>query len=273
MSKSFFIVSREIFESAIWREDPHTLKLFLYLIGSARHKPEPKKYPGVVIQRGEVVTSLARIADDNEYHEFGAVKKWSRQKVMRMLEKLESGEYIKRISDTYGTHISICNYSTYQDVGRYKSDTDGTPAEHVWNAYGTPADITNNDNNGTMEQEDIGVPQAEPPVVSPKPKKPPVAKIKYAKHVRMTEAEYGKLVGEYGEMDALAFIERLNTYKGSTGKSYKSDYMTMHSWVIKAVMQDRKQPQRTNGKQNGRTYSPDPEEYRKLAAEYGIGDA
>jgi len=172
MSKSFFIVSREIFESAIWREDPHTLKLFLYLIGSARHKPEPKKYPGVLIHRGEVVTSLARIADDNEYHEFGAVKKWSRQKVMRMLEKLESGEYIKRISDTYGTHISICNYSTYQDVGRYKSDTDGTPAEHVWNAYGTPADITNNGNNGTMKEEDIGAPQADaPPASSPKPKR------------------------------------------------------------------------------------------------------
>jgi hypothetical protein len=151
MSRTFFILSREIFDSAIWREDPHVLKLFLYLIGVARHDKKPKKYPTFEIGRGERVTSLAEIAEDNEYHENGAMKRWSRQRVLRMLDKLEKGGYIKRISDTYGTHIKICNYEIYQDVGRYKADTSGTGAERGCDAGVTGADINNNGNNGDNE--------------------------------------------------------------------------------------------------------------------------
>ena len=32
-----------------------------------------------------------------------------------------------------------------------------------------------------------------------------------------------------------ACIDKLNTYKGSKGVKYKSDYHTMHSWVIVEV--------------------------------------
>ena len=120
-----FLLARQIFESAIWRDDPHVLKLFIYLIGKARHKEQPKKYPGFEIKQGEMVTSLAHIAEDNEFFN-RRLQQWSRAKVSRMLSLLKEQGYIEILADTYGTHISICNYSLYQDMSNYRADSGET---------------------------------------------------------------------------------------------------------------------------------------------------
>jgi len=88
--------------------------------------------------------------------------------------------------------------------------------------------------------EDIPI---ENPVESPpdKPKKPKKAikkepeKKQYADYVSLKEAEYSKLISGYGEKATERFIEELNLYKGSTGKTYKSDYMTILNWVVEKV--------------------------------------
>ncbi len=121
-----FLLARQIFESAIWRDDPHVLKLFIYLMGQARHNTKPKKYPSFEIKRGELVTSLAKISEENEYSQNGTIKTWARMKISRMLDLLEEQGYIKKLCDTYGTHISICNYNVYQDINNYKCDNGGT---------------------------------------------------------------------------------------------------------------------------------------------------
>jgi len=111
----------------------------------ARHDKKPKKYPGFQVKRGELVTSLSIISQNNEYFRH-TVKKWSRQKVSRMLEKLSEEGRIEILSDTYGTHIKITNYETYQDPGLYVSDSNGTVAEQKRTEVG----INNNDNDGTF---------------------------------------------------------------------------------------------------------------------------
>jgi hypothetical protein len=121
-----FLLARQIFESAIWRDDPHVLKLFIYLMGQARHNTKPKKYPSFEVKRGELVTSLAKISEENEYSQNGTIKTWPRMKISRMLDLLEKQGYVKKLCDTYGTHISICNYNTYQDINNYKCDSGGT---------------------------------------------------------------------------------------------------------------------------------------------------
>jgi len=144
---TYFILTRNIFDSAIWGDDPEILKLFIYLIGSARHSKIPKKYGTLIIKRGELVTSLSELADNNAFIRNGTLKKWSRQKVARMLEKLEAQEYIRKISDTFGTHLSICNYDRYQRPENYKTDTNGTEMEQQWNEDGTEVETNNNVNN------------------------------------------------------------------------------------------------------------------------------
>ena len=143
MTKTYFILSRKIFESAIWRDDPHILKLFIYLVGMARHYNKPQSYPTFKIKRGELVTSLRNISDDNEYFN-KTVRKWSSGKVSRMLHKLQEQGYINILADTYGTHLKICNYDTYQTTTNYGANSSGTEA----NSSGTVVETNNNDNNG-----------------------------------------------------------------------------------------------------------------------------
>lgn len=57
----------------------------------------------------------------------------------------------------------------------------------------------------------------------------------YANNVRLKESEYQKLVTEFGESQATQMIRKLDAYKGSNGKRYKSDYMAIRLWVIEAV--------------------------------------
>lgn len=147
---SYFIVTRELFESAIWRDNPHALKLFLYLIGKARHRRTPKKFPGFEVKRGELVTSLSKIADENEFLERRKVKKWSRARVSRLLHYLASEKYIDILADTYGTHIKVRNYSKYQNPRRYLANTSETQA----NTSETVARTYNKDNNVKNEKND-----------------------------------------------------------------------------------------------------------------------
>ena len=97
-----------------------------------------------------------------------------------------------------------------------------------------------------IEKEIADIPSDNPPdspVDNPtdKPKKPKkpvkkkVEKKQYAEFVSLKEEEYQKLVSGYGQGAADKFVEELNLYKGSTGKTYKSDYMTILNWVVEKV--------------------------------------
>lgn len=68
------------------------------------------------------------------------------------------------------------------------------------------------------------------PPVSPKGKA--ADKTQYAEFVTMTEREYSSLCERVGERGAKRCIEILDNYKGANGKSYKSDYHAILSWVI-----------------------------------------
>lgn len=65
-----------------------------------------------------------------------------------------------------------------------------------------------------------------------KPKKSAPEKKRYADFVTLTEEEYNKLVEQYGTEAVKWCIQKLDNYKGSTGKKYASDYRTILSWVI-----------------------------------------
>lgn len=59
-----------------------------------------------------------------------------------------------------------------------------------------------------------------------------VNKNKYAEFVSMEEREYLSLVERYGEQAAIKLIELLDNYKGSSGKTYESDYRAILNWVV-----------------------------------------
>ena len=65
-----------------------------------------------------------------------------------------------------------------------------------------------------------------------------VKKVKYADFVSMLECEYQKLLTQYGDIQTKKIIEKLNNYKGATGKKYKSDYLAILNWVANEVIKE-----------------------------------
>lgn len=75
----------------------------------------------------------------------------------------------------------------------------------------------------------------EPPKQEVQPKagrnEKPIKK-QYAEYVLLTEEEYQNLVNQHGEDASQWMITKLDNYKASSGKKYKSDYRAILNWVI-----------------------------------------
>lgn len=72
-----------------------------------------------------------------------------------------------------------------------------------------------------------------PPLTEVQEKKSEKAKkYKYGEFVTLTRDEYAKLCEEFSEDAAKRMIEILDNYKGSKGKTYKSDYRAILNWVV-----------------------------------------
>lgn len=72
------------------------------------------------------------------------------------------------------------------------------------------------------------------------------ARKKYAENVSMTEEEYNKLIEQYGPDNVRLMIEKLDNYKGATGKRYKSDYRAILNWVADEIMNKSRDKPKSN---------------------------
>lgn len=91
--------------------------------------------------------------------------------------------------------------------------------------------------SGKGKGEAPGRPKA-PAEGPPSGKKGKSDKKSYAEFVRMTEANYTRLIELYGKEFTEACITKLDLYKGSKGKTYKDDYRAILSWVVRSVNED-----------------------------------
>jgi predicted phage replisome organizer len=99
--------------------------------------------------------------------------------------------------------------------------------------------VTSRDNHATDIEEDIDI-DKEIDIDNKSKKK----KIHYAEFVTMTEEEYNKLVDKYGEENTQKMIEKLDNYKGASGKKYKSDYRAILNWVVNEVVPNQPEPKK-----------------------------
>jgi len=65
-------------------------------------------------------------------------------------------------------------------------------------------------------------------------------KVRFGDTVTMSNAEYEALLSTHGESDTKRMIEILDNYKASSGKTYKSDYRAILSWVVDRLAEDKK---------------------------------
>lgn len=69
-------------------------------------------------------------------------------------------------------------------------------------------------------------------------------KTSYATEVKMLSSEYDKLIDLHGETATMGMIEILDNYKGSSGKTYKSDYKAILSWVVNKWEKEKRPQQK-----------------------------
>ncbi|MCH5323989.1 MAG: hypothetical protein J1E39_02135 [Eubacterium sp.] len=119
-----------------WYDDINTKALFLHLLLTANY--EQKKWRGITIERGQVVTSLRNLSDT-----LGV----SKNTILRSLKKLESTGEVKRKATAEYTIITLNNYCRYQDVGTLTEPQEGHKRDTNGTANGTLHNKENKENN------------------------------------------------------------------------------------------------------------------------------
>lgn len=120
-----------------WYSTPNMLHLFFHLVITANHKK--KKWQGVDIERGQLVTSINSI---------NSATGISTQSIRTCLKRLESSmEIVKKTTNRF-TLITICKYNDYQEI-KYTTNKQLTINQQSTNKQLT---TNNNVNNVTKEK-------------------------------------------------------------------------------------------------------------------------
>jgi len=88
----------------------------------------------ITCKRGESIRSMK---------EWAKRWNWSKSNVKRFFDLLESDSMIEYKNVQITTHLTVCNYDSYQD----SRNATETQVERKWNANGTQTDTNNNVNN------------------------------------------------------------------------------------------------------------------------------
>lgn len=90
-----------------WYKDVNTFKLFMHLLLKAN--TETKKWQGLTINRGQLITSLKNLS-----YETGLTEK----EVRTALSKLEKTKEVGKQSSSANTTLTMLNYDLYQSMGK-----------------------------------------------------------------------------------------------------------------------------------------------------------
>lgn len=125
-----------------WYGDAHMVHLLVHLLLTATH--EDRKYKGLTIKRGQLVTTIKELAEA-----LGA----SDTSTRRRMKRLKSGGFLTIKVVHNRTTITICNYDSYQ---MDKKESGGRTAEERRKSGGRTAEAHNNRNNkkGRRSDED-----------------------------------------------------------------------------------------------------------------------
>jgi hypothetical protein len=210
-------IHRKMLEHPIVCKDNDHLAIWIYLLVNATHKEIPAMFQGqkIMLQPGQLITGRKSISEQLSVSE---------SKVHRVLIMFENDKQIEQQTSNKNRIISIVNWHKYQ--------TDEQQNEQQMNNKRTTNEQQLNTNKNVKNEKNVRMKEL---------KDLKDIKTLYGDTVRLTDEEYQKLVLQHGEKFALDCIDTLDHYKGSSGKTYKSDYKAILSWVIDRVSQRKPQ--------------------------------
>ena len=208
---------RKTFENPIIMKDKDYLTVWIYLLLHATHTEYDTIFKGerITLQKGQLVTGRKAISKKLDISE---------SKVQRILKTFENEHQIEQQTNSQNRLISILNWELYQQ-------TEQQDEQRVNNERTTSEQRVNtnkNDNNGNNVKNGKNG-------INNNSKKNQEQKKHFADFVTMTDVEYERLLNTHGKKFTDQCIEVLDNYKGSTGKTYVSDYRAILSWVVGKV--------------------------------------
>ena len=229
-------IHRSILEHWLHNDKPFCkFGAWIDLVLLANH--EEKKFLAttglITISRGQLMTSYRSLSE-----RWG----WSKDKVSRFLNTLESDGMIQRNQDKFRTLLTIVNYGFYQDlqdknrtqIGQ-QSDNGRTPIGQQSDSNRTPIgqnnNVTMNNNEEQCNNENNETSDTVPADASSAPKK----KYGQFQKVRLTDEEYNRLCGDYGQKMTEKAIDFLDAYIEEKGYKSKCHNIALRRWVFDAV--------------------------------------
>lgn len=155
--------------------------------------------------------------------------------VQNRLIKYTNGK--KGQAGTYQINLTTLNF--YSNKGSNEGSNEGSNTEVL---RGVISEQSVQHNKEKEEEEDKNTPHTPlRPKNETKGKTKAEHKDGYGelKNVLLTPKEYETLIARYGELDVMRMIAKLGSYKQSSGKTYKSDYGAINTWVVNAVAEDK----------------------------------
>jgi hypothetical protein len=225
--EGFIILARKIRKSSLWQSLKATHRIVMIeLLLQAQFKDGEVVRNGEILhlKRGQVATSYQQLVDDISDKDI-------KVKVVRnAIEKLVKHDFLAKdeakAKAKKGLLLTVVNYGVYQDSDNYKGKdkgkVKGIKGAKQGQSKGKAGAINKNGNKDNNFNNDI--------------------KHKYAEFVSMKEEEYQKLIDRYGQDKTNKMIEALDNYKGANGKTYKSDYRAILTWVADKVINQKPTP-------------------------------
>lgn len=129
-----------------WFDIPEMVEFFIYLLLTAGHSE--RKYRGIQLQRGEIITSTPTMMKDT---------KLSEQQIRTCIKRLKSTGEITCKSTNKFTIITICNYDRYQSEdltanGQNNGQPNTQATDKQRTSNGRLYDICTVNNNETIKQ-------------------------------------------------------------------------------------------------------------------------
>lgn len=218
--EGYIKVYRKVMCNPVW-QDPDLFRLWMYCLMKASHKERKVLVDKqeVQLEPGQFVTG--RFSLHQEFNQGIPPRKQTKDTTLwSWLKKLENMGNLDIKSFNKYSVISILQWAEYQETLTTESQQIDSKVTTESQQIDTNKNVNNVKNDKNVNK-----------------------KNKYADYVSMTQSEYQKLVSDYGELQTRKMIKVLDNYKGSKGKTYKSDYRAILSWVADKVTKEQPQQQ------------------------------
>lgn len=228
---------RQLKEKAFYK-DSEKVHLWIHLLLKATHKGREEMLGGKPFkcEPGQFTIGRKQLAEETGIDESKV------ERILTYFEKIE--QQIEQQKTTKNRLITILRWNNYQASEQQieqQVNNNCTTSEQQVNTLQECKNVKNvkNDNKKDM---------------------PKFIKIPDCDFVKITQIEFDKLKEQFGETKTKDKLIKLNLYVGSTGKKYKSHYLTILNW-------DRKEKEANFGYKEPEKELTDAEKRERFARE------